>query len=81
MLYHLTNIGPDAEWKVDRLREKFPELPIVYRDFPATATEFDYPGYDEGVAIMNNLHSFGFSQKLTDQEIFEVYTYWFGLKR
>lgn len=86
MLYHLTNVGPQAEWKIEKVWEKFPNLPLVYRNYPMTMQEAGWPdsnesGYDEGVAIMNGLHSMGFERELTDQESFEVWSFWFGLKK
>ena len=81
MLYHLTNIGPDAKWKIDKVREKFPELQLIHRDYTMTMTEADSWLYDEGCACLAGLHSIGFTRKLTDQEVFEVFQFMYGVKR
>lgn len=81
-MFHLTNVGPNAMWKIEKVREKFPDLPLVHRDYPISQEEMgDDTGYDEGCAILVNLHSIGFSRQLTDQEMYEVWTFWFNLRK
>jgi hypothetical protein len=81
MLYHITNVGPDALWKIEKAREHFPSFRLVHRDHPFTQEECSIDGYDEGVAILNGLHSMGFERKLTDQELFNFFSFWFRLKK